>query len=66
MASGRHGHRHFPDPKVCRTECVDRNLYHCLIGGPARCQFAIWFNPKSYCRHPDRRKFEQPQPVTAK
>jgi hypothetical protein len=52
--------RRLPDPEICRTRCLGPTLYisECLVQDPYSCEFAVRFGSANFCRHPDRRSFE--------
>jgi hypothetical protein len=52
-----------PDPEICRTRYRGESLdiSQCLMENPDSCGHAVRFGSSVFCRHPDRRSFENPR-----
>jgi hypothetical protein len=55
--------RQLPDPQICRTKSIGTEcMMECLVESPYACPFVTLFGNGFYCHHPDREKFEKPDP----
>jgi hypothetical protein len=55
---------HLPDRKICRTRHLEQTspFSDCLVEKPDLCKYAVRLGSGVFCSHPDRRRFEKPDP----
>jgi hypothetical protein len=55
-----------PDPAICETRYLGPTLDFsgCLVRDSDCCEYALRFGNSVFCRHPDRRAFEKPDPAS--
>jgi hypothetical protein len=46
-------HRTLPDPKICRANQIDTNLWECLVSFPIECPFKASCGIMFFCMHAD-------------
>lgn len=57
--------RGLPDPEICRTKDIHVKFFsECLVERPFECIHALALSGRFICNHPDRHKFEKPDPPT--
>jgi hypothetical protein len=56
--------RPVPDPEKCRTRYLGQTFpfSDCLVERLNGCEYGVRFGSGVFCYHPDRRRFEKPEP----